>query len=235
MTSEDKKRERAERARAYLDILSTRYPACFTQDASSLRPLAIGIQRAIREDEAKLEEAERAPGWVVRMALSRYTRSTGYLKAVVAGVPRCNLDGSDAGPISEQARAFATTELEARAQRKENAKVARARAQARRQRAREQAERTEAANREAAPNPPATAGDRPSRPPRRGPAAPEQQQRRGRRQERGQRERRGPAAAEATPDSPREGTVSVDPLAGLGPEERRQAKLEALMNKFNRR
>lgn len=106
-TSENQKRERALRARAFLETLKTRYPACFTGDSQALRPLAIGIQQDLRKQLADDSELADTPGWLVRQALALYTRSPAYLEATMARRPRINLDGSDAGEIDDQAAEFA--------------------------------------------------------------------------------------------------------------------------------
>ena len=106
-TSDNQKRERARRSREFLELLKHRYPECFSNDASLIRPLAIGIQKTIREDLASDSELADTPGWVVRQALALYTRSPAYLEATLARRPRVNLDGSDAGEITDEAAEFA--------------------------------------------------------------------------------------------------------------------------------
>lgn len=110
--SETQKRERALRTRAFLDQLITRYPACFTGNADTIRPLAIGIQKTLRADLAKDEAFADTPGWLVRQALALYTRSPAYLEATLARRRRVDLDGSDAGEISDEALEFARTRRE---------------------------------------------------------------------------------------------------------------------------
>lgn len=110
--SDTQKRERARRTREFLDELCTLYPTCFTRDAAAIRPLAIGIQKPLREQLAAHETLSDTPGWLIRQALALYTRSPAYLEATIARRTRINLDGTDAGDISDEAVAFARTRRE---------------------------------------------------------------------------------------------------------------------------
>ncbi|NLO81255.1 MAG: prop expression regulator [Xanthomonadaceae bacterium] len=103
----DKKRARAAQARALLERLAARYPDCFTRNAEKIRPLAIGIQQKLRAELAEDPEFQDVPGWQIRQALAIYTRSLSYLKALIEGRPRVNLDGSTAGEVTAQEQAHA--------------------------------------------------------------------------------------------------------------------------------
>lgn len=272
MTSEEKKRERTVRARQYLDELTARYPDCFTNDPARIRPLAIGIQRHIRADEAarlsspeaepsqlpalsvedadtadavappgdsaepvetdSTEAAERVPGWLLRHALSIYTRSTPYLQAVVEGRRRCRLDGSDAEEVNEAAITFATNMLAERQQRR----AAKREAQIRKSR------RAKAAQQQAAAGETGKTGDAAPTQPRR------QRPRRGKdgdgktaRQADRRKPPRQPAASttntagNAGTSPPRQRDAPTADAVRLTPEQRRAAKLKALMEKFNQR
>jgi len=116
-TTDEQKRERAKRTREFLDHLITRYPDCFTANAATIRPLAIGIQKTIRTDLEQDPAMTDTPGWLVRQALALYTRSPSYLEATLAGKARVNLDGSDAGEITTEALEFAQTRRDEQKQR----------------------------------------------------------------------------------------------------------------------
>lgn len=107
----EKKAERARRTRDFIDTLTERYPQCFSKDPEKIRPLAIGIQKALREDLGTDEVLKDEPGWLVRQALAVYTRGYNYHKAVVDARPRVNLDGTDAGEIGEQEKAHAQEQM----------------------------------------------------------------------------------------------------------------------------
>lgn len=115
--SETQKRERAQRTREFLDALITRYPACFSGDPANVRPLAIGIQKPLRADLAGDEAFADTPGWLIRQALALYTRSPAYLEATLARRTRVNLEGSDAGEVSDEAVEFARARREEQKQR----------------------------------------------------------------------------------------------------------------------
>ena len=105
--SENQKQRRAERTRAFLEQLMERYPDCFSNSPEAIRPLAIGIQHAIRADLVADPDQDEPPGWLVRQALARYTRQPAYLDATIEGRNRVNLDGSDAGAVTDEAVAYA--------------------------------------------------------------------------------------------------------------------------------
>lgn len=109
----EEKRQRAAQARALLDALAQRYPACFTRDRDQVRPLAIGIQQKLRAELAGDDDLKETPGWMVRQALAIYTRSPAYFRAIIDKRPRINLDGSVAGEVTEQEQAHASSQLEA--------------------------------------------------------------------------------------------------------------------------
>lgn len=108
------KQRRAQRARAFLDELIQRYPDCLSADPKAVRPLAIGTLEKLIEDLANDPEWAQTPKWLIRQSLAVYTRRPSYLRALAAGGNRVHLDGSAADPVSEEARAHAMKELEAR-------------------------------------------------------------------------------------------------------------------------
>ena len=135
MSHSDRQRQRrAERTRAFIKELVRRYPDCFSQRRDRIRPLEIGIEKALRSALDQEAAADPVPNWLIRQALARYTRSPAYLEAIIAGHERINLDGEAVEPVTEAA---VTRAREQRAEQK-------ARAAARRQ---EQAEAAEARRR----------------------------------------------------------------------------------------
>lgn len=86
--------------------LRARFPALF---GAEMRPLKLHIQADIRE---------RAPGEFGRRELSaflhRYTGSNAYLRTLVRATQRVDLDGAEAGEVSEEHRRAAAAELERR-------------------------------------------------------------------------------------------------------------------------
>ncbi len=114
----NQKRRRAERTREFLDQLGERFPDCFPVQRDALRPLAVGVQEQLRAALAEDPAFEETPNWLIKQALARHTRSPAYLEAIIAGRNRLNLDGSDAGAVSDTAREHA------RASREEQKKVA---------------------------------------------------------------------------------------------------------------
>jgi sRNA-binding protein len=98
---------------AFLDRLRpylVPWPAVFpTADDPTIRPLALGISRAIdarltaKDGESKSVARHRVKGWI-----SRYTRSAGYLLALAQpGAMRHDVDGVPVEPVSDEHQAVA--------------------------------------------------------------------------------------------------------------------------------
>ncbi|MBA3598130.1 MAG: prop effector ProQ [Methylibium sp.] len=83
------------------------FPAVFTPGAP--KPLKLRIQADVQQ---------RAPGVFTRKALSvflhRHTTSTAYLRALADAADRIDLDGLPAGPVDDEHRQAAATELQRR-------------------------------------------------------------------------------------------------------------------------
>lgn len=71
----------------------------------AFQPLAIGIDKQLIQACPDINRKQ------LRTALGMHTRSVAYLKALQATARRVNLDGSEAGEISEEQRALASKEL----------------------------------------------------------------------------------------------------------------------------
>ena len=84
--------------------LATRFPALFA------RPQPLPLKLRIQQDVQ-----QRAPGVFTRKALSiflqRHTTGTAYLKALVNGTDRFDLDGQAAGTVADEHREAARAEL----------------------------------------------------------------------------------------------------------------------------
>jgi ProP effector len=79
-----------------LEMLCDRFPNCFVMFERRRKPLKIGIDRdilAVFGEDIDREQLGRA--------LRLYTRNMFYRKAQQAGAPRIDLDGNQAGTVSE--------------------------------------------------------------------------------------------------------------------------------------
>ncbi|WP_292455320.1 ProQ/FINO family protein [Methylibium sp.] len=87
--------------------LAELFPAVFSPGAP--KPLKLRIQADVQQ---------RAPGVFTRKALSvflhRHTTSTAYLRALADAADRIDLDGLPAGPVNDEHRQAAATELQRR-------------------------------------------------------------------------------------------------------------------------
>lgn len=91
------------RRSALLDRLYAEFPAF-----RDYRPLAIGIHKALTERFPDLDKGQ------ARTALHFHTGTTRYLKAIVEGAPRCDLDGNAAGVVTAEQQALAVATLRER-------------------------------------------------------------------------------------------------------------------------
>jgi ProP effector len=73
--------------------LANLYPVAFSTDPSRVQPLAIGVK------EALLRECNLSPQDIDN-ALRCYTRSVGYLKTIIEGAARIDLNGQAAGVVT---------------------------------------------------------------------------------------------------------------------------------------
>ncbi len=97
-------RRRDRRVREARAEFRRRWPAAFTTPV----PLAIGMDKVIRAEMPEMTTSR------LKEALGPWTHSAVYLRAIVAGVERINLDGSPAGVPDEEQRAQAAEELRKR-------------------------------------------------------------------------------------------------------------------------
>ena len=80
-----------------IGVLAERFPACFAVNPSYRRPLKIGIHHDIA---AQL--GDTISPRVISDALRIYTSSSRYLKALVAGAERIDLNGMSAGTVTAE-------------------------------------------------------------------------------------------------------------------------------------
>lgn len=106
------------RRHALLETLSAQY-AVFRD----CRPLALGIHKTIKERTPEVNAGD------LRLAMRIHTASTRYLKALLAGKERFDLDDKVAGEITEEQRAAADTALRERFQKTAERRKAEAQAQ----------------------------------------------------------------------------------------------------------
>lgn len=97
-------RKRAEEVRS---ILVEKFPLCFMPKGEPKKPLALGLHVRIEERIPELSRDD------VAWALRDYTSGATYLKAMVAGAARLNLDGKAEGAVDEEAAAVAARRLQA--------------------------------------------------------------------------------------------------------------------------
>lgn len=98
--------------RAVLNILAERYPAAFHADGRRVKPLAVGVLqelRAARQGENPLPVSVHE----LRRALRYYTQGAAYLRALLRGEARINLQGEAVGEVTEEQKQHAQALWEA--------------------------------------------------------------------------------------------------------------------------
>ena len=78
-----------------IEILVDKFPLAFSLKTDQKNPLAICIHQQLFAADTGLGRK------VIRIGLAAYVRRASYLKAIVAGVSRVNLDGSNSGLVTE--------------------------------------------------------------------------------------------------------------------------------------
>jgi len=110
-----KGRERQAR-QELLEVLCSRWPRAFPRDEGQVRPLAIGI----RQDLA-FHLPEQPPGRIgFVIGMFQCLMGPAYLRAVVQGGPRYDLDGHPRGEVTPKEREQAGRALHAFHERKKN-------------------------------------------------------------------------------------------------------------------
>ncbi|HAU9688959.1 TPA: prop effector [Escherichia coli] len=102
------KRQRKNRRR--INRLAEYWPELF--GAENIKPLKAGVIHDMLQD-AKARELAIGHG-VLRGALTSYIHTTRYLKAIVAGGPRYDLNGQPCGEVTEKEKAAASELLKRR-------------------------------------------------------------------------------------------------------------------------
>ena len=90
--------EKLKNSKELIAYLCERFPTCFILDGEA-KPLKIGIFQDLAE---RLAEDPKVSKTLLRSALRQYTSSWRYLHGVKAGATRVDLDGNEAGILTEE-------------------------------------------------------------------------------------------------------------------------------------
>jgi ProP effector len=99
--------EKLKNSKELIAYLCELFPSCFIVEGEA-RPLKIGIFQDLAE---RLANDEKVSKTLLRSALRQYTSSWRYLHGVKAGAIRVDLDGHDAGVLTEEHVAHAKQSL----------------------------------------------------------------------------------------------------------------------------
>ena len=93
----------------YFSYFSKLYPNCFSKTP---KPLAIGINKVMLEEEIKKPEEEQVSKTAINKFLTKYTRSVAYKEAMQSGSARINLQGEEVDKVTTEHAEFAKKSLE---------------------------------------------------------------------------------------------------------------------------
>ena len=93
----------------YFSYFSNLYPNCFSKTP---KPLAIGINKVMLEEEIKKPEEEQVSKTAINKFLTKYTRSVAYKEAMQSGSARINLQGEEVDKVTTEHAEFAKKSLE---------------------------------------------------------------------------------------------------------------------------
>ena len=85
------------------------HPKCFSQTP---KPLAVGINKVMLEEENKKPEEERLSKAAISKFLNKYTRSVAYKESLQSGSARINLQGEEVDKVTTEHAEFAKKSLE---------------------------------------------------------------------------------------------------------------------------
>jgi sRNA-binding protein len=86
-------------------LLADRFPKCFAPKGAQKMPVVVGIHRKIKQELPDLSMGR------IHRAIANYVGGPTYLRNVVEGAPRVDLDGSPAGKVSAASQAYSTERL----------------------------------------------------------------------------------------------------------------------------
>jgi hypothetical protein len=93
----------------HFSYFSKLYPKCFSQTP---KPLAVGINKVMLEEENKKPEKERLSKTAISKFLNKYTRSVAYKESLQYGSARINLQGEEVDKVTTEHAEFAKKSLE---------------------------------------------------------------------------------------------------------------------------
>lgn len=93
----------------HFSYFSKLYPKCFSQTP---KPLAVGINKVMLEEENKKPEKERLSKAAISKFLNKYTRSVAYKESLQSGSARINLQGEEVETVTTEHADFAKKSLE---------------------------------------------------------------------------------------------------------------------------
>jgi ProP effector len=110
-----------EQAQYGVELLKTYFPACF-KDLKDIQPLKIGIKQDLVKQLSNLSEIVVSDKACMVKSLSYYVNSIAYLKNVVVGANRLDLNGNIAGVVTAAEAKYSEECRQAKLLKKKNIK-----------------------------------------------------------------------------------------------------------------
>jgi ProP effector len=100
-----------------IELLKAHYPACF-KEATETQPLKVGIKQDLVKHLSTREDIVIADKSCMIKSLGYYVTTLNYLKCVVEGTARIDLDGNSAGQVTTEEARYSSEQYQAKLQKK---------------------------------------------------------------------------------------------------------------------
>jgi sRNA-binding protein len=112
-----------EQAQYGVELLKAHFPACF-KEAKDVQPLKVGIKQDLVKFLSTKEDIVMGDKACMVSSLSYYVNSLAYLKSVVEGAQRIDLEGNSAGTVTADEAKYSVENRQAKLLKKKTAQGA---------------------------------------------------------------------------------------------------------------
>lgn len=111
-----------EQAQYGVELLKAHYPACF-KEAKDVKPLKVGIKQDLVKHLSAREDIVTTDKACMVSSLAYYVNSLAYLKSVIEGAQRIDLEGNSAGTVSADEAKYSVENRQSKMLKKQKNKV----------------------------------------------------------------------------------------------------------------
>lgn len=105
-----------------VELLKAHYPACF-KDTKEIQPLKVGIKQDLVKLLSTREDIVLSDKSCMVSSLSYYVNSPSYLKSVIAGATRIDLEGNSIGTVSVEEANYSLERSQSKLRKKQSPKT----------------------------------------------------------------------------------------------------------------